>query len=103
MKNTMIVFEKKNDEKCQTISRHSVTVPEVRDDGLMIFCDGDRALNEVRKSGTREQVILTVALRRAQEIAINYARKYAPDLLTSITHKVSAPVIGLPQEVEEQR
>ena len=49
-----------------------------RKDGLMVFLDGDKELDDIRLSGTKESVIFAVAIRRAQQIARNYARKYAP-------------------------
>ena len=45
-----------------------------RADGLQVFFDGDTA--------DKRTVIVAVALRRAQQIARNYARKYAPEILT---------------------
>ena len=51
-----------------------------RNDGFTIFLDGDKELDRIRKTGTREEVIQAVAMKRAQQIARNYARKYAPDI-----------------------
>lgn len=69
---------------------------ETRPDGLVIFCDGDKPLDEIRRSGSKQEVIIAVALRRAQEIAINYTRKYAPELLTQIENSICEPILGLP-------
>ena len=61
----------------------------VRPDGLKIFLDGDRALDAVRvRAKDPRLVILAVSFRRAQQIAIGYCRKHAPDLLTDIMKAV---------------
>jgi len=59
-----------------------VTVAE-RNDGLKIFLDGglDPELDLIRKKAPKKIVIQAVAIRRAQQIAHNYAEKYAPELL----------------------
>ena len=51
-----------------------------RDDGLVVFLDGDEVLDKIRKQGTKREVIMAVAMRRAQQIAQNYAREYCPEL-----------------------
>ena len=54
-----------------------------RDDGLMVFLDGnDPELDMIRKNAPKKIVIQAVAIRRAQQIAHNYAEKYAPELLS---------------------
>ncbi len=64
-------------------------VPIVRHDGLTIFEDAnDPVLNSIRRRGDRRQVVLAVAFRRAQQIALNYAAKYAPDIYAEILRSV---------------
>ena len=56
-----------------------------RKDGLKVFLDGDIHLDEVRlNEPDRRKVILAVAIRRAQQIAMNYAERYAPDVKSDI-------------------
>ncbi|MBA3051902.1 hypothetical protein FP828_03685 [bacterium] len=53
-----------------------------RHDGLVVFPDAnDPELDAIRKSAPKKAVIQAVAIRRAQQIAHNYAEKYAPELL----------------------
>jgi len=52
-----------------------------RKDGFTVFLNGDKILDEIRLKMPKEIVIVAVAIRRAQQIARNYARKYAPELL----------------------
>ncbi len=71
-------------------------VPIIRPDGLTIFEDeNDPALNAIRKRGTRQQVILTVAFRRAQQIALGYSTKYAPDVYDEILRAVDNKALPL--------
>jgi len=68
----------------------SIGYPVERDtDGFTVFPDSDKELNEIRKTGTREEIIVAVATRRAQQIAINYATKYAPDLVEGLKIAIS--------------
>lgn len=71
-------------------------VPIVRRDGLTIFEDAnDPVLNEIRRHGTRRQVILAVALRRFQQVALNYSAKWAPDLYDSLKQAVDHKALPL--------
>src|SRR3990167_10458758 len=56
--------------------------PYIRNDGLPIWEDKkDDELNAIRRyAHDKKVVILAVALRRAQQIAINYANKHAPEV-----------------------
>lgn len=56
--------------------------PFKRKDGLVVFLDGNKKLDHIRKYGDKKSVIIAVALYRAQQIALNYARKYAPELIS---------------------
>jgi len=67
----------------------------VRNDGFTVFYDGDKQLDKIRRYGTKKQVIIAVALRRCQQIAMNYAMKYAPELLEEFKKQ------NLLKEVEE--
>lgn len=70
--------------------------PFVRNDGLVIFEDADdAALNRIRRRGTRRQVILAVAVRRCQQVARAYAKKYAPDLLAEIRAAVECRALEM--------
>lgn len=56
-----------------------------RKDGLVVFPDGDEQLDMIRLcEKDRRKVILSVAFRRFQQIAMNYASKYAPDIKSEI-------------------
>lgn len=67
-----------------------------REDGLAVFPDGDEKLDDIRLNHKdRRSVILAVALRRFQQIAIGYAKKHAPDLETEITELVSSTEMKL--------
>ena len=67
-------------EQFPEIVRGKITV--TRDDGLKVFLDeDDTELNIIRKNAPKKIVIAAVAIRRAQQIAHNYAEKYAPELL----------------------
>jgi hypothetical protein len=57
-------------------------IKEARADGLAIFIDGDKELDYIRRHAPQEIVIQAVAIRRAQQIARNYAQRYAPELLS---------------------
>lgn len=71
-------------------------VPIIRQDGLTIFEDeNDPVLNAIRRRGTRQQVILAVAFRRAQQVALNYSAKYAPDLYDSVKQAVDHKALPL--------
>lgn len=52
----------------------------MRDD-IKVFPDGDEELDYIRKHAPAEIIIKSIAIRRAQQIAQNYARKYKPELL----------------------
>lgn len=53
-----------------------------RQDSLPVFLDGDTELDAIRQSEPdRRKVIVAVALRRAQQIALNYCKRHAPELL----------------------
>lgn len=94
-------IEKKEKSLTRKVSLpHAVTVPEIRDDGLTVFCDGDEMLDTIRRRGTKKQVIAAVAMRRAQEIAFNYARKYAPELMPELLSSAKSSPLGLPQHIE---
>ena len=58
-----------------------------RPDGFTVFFDGDAELDAIRETADKRAVIVAVACRRAQQIARNYARKYAPELLKNFTIK----------------
>ena len=58
-------------------------VKYTREDGLAIFLDGDKELDYIRTHCDKKTVIMAVAVRRAQQIARNYAMKYAEDLADS--------------------
>jgi hypothetical protein len=61
-----------------------------RPDGLAIFLDVvDPWLDNIRATADRETVIMAVALRRAQQIAINYSVRYAPDLVEKTKQNVA--------------
>jgi len=96
MKNLKCFEKKEKSLTRKTASPRAVTVPEIRDDGLTVFCDGDEMLDDIRRHGTKQQVITAVAMRRAQEIAFNYARKYAPELLSELTSSAKSSPLGLP-------
>ncbi|MBI4178969.1 hypothetical protein HY522_06085 [bacterium] len=65
------------------------SIAKIREDGLAIFEDAnDPILNEIRRAADRKSVILAVAIRRAQQIALGYAAKYAPDIYTEVEAKV---------------
>lgn len=65
------------------------SIAKVRKDGLTIFEDvNDPILNEIRRTADRKSVILAVAIRRAQQIALGYAARYAPDLFAEIAESV---------------
>ena len=81
-------------------SSRAVRVSSIRRDGMTVFYDGDEILDEIRRRGTKKQVIVAVALRRAQEIAFNYARKYAPELLPELISASKETPLGLPCNLE---
>lgn len=56
-------------------------VKYIREDNFAVFIDGDKELDYIRLHASKETVIKAVAIRRAQQIARNYAMKYAPELL----------------------
>jgi len=69
---------------------------EIRPDGLPIFFDqGDHQLNSIRMNGTKEEVIMAVAMRRAHQIAIDYTAKYAPELLQKIIENINKSALPL--------
>lgn len=58
------------------------SITRQRADGLTIFLDGDLELNRIRlEEQDKRKVIIAVAIKRAEQIAINYAKRYAPELL----------------------
>ena len=55
--------------------------------GLPVFLDGDAELDRIRLTAKDPVVIImAVAIRRAQQIARNYASKHAPHLSEKINH-----------------
>ena len=69
----------------------------IRNDGLQVFLDGkeDPELDRIRlEVQDKRVVILAVALRRFQQIALNYTRMYAPDVYADIQKAVSQPEIS---------
>lgn len=94
-----IFFRDVRDSACHgmdVIPMKNDIVPIVRRDGLTIFEDeNDPVLNAIRKRGTRRQVILAVAFRRAQQIALNYSAKYAPDIYDEIRRSVENKALPL--------
>ncbi len=75
-------------------------VPIVRQDGLTIFEDeNDPTLNAIRRRGTRQQVILAVAFRRFQQIALGYSAKWAPDLYDQLRRAVDHKALPVTDEV----
>lgn len=58
---------------------------KIRKDGLKIFPDRDLILNKIRNKASKKEVILAVALRRMQQIAMSYTKKYAPELMQEIS------------------
>ena len=81
-------------------SSHAVRISSIRKDGMTVYYDGDEILDEIRRHGTKVQVIAAVALRRAQEIAFNYARKYAPELLPELMSASKESPLSLPYQLE---
>lgn len=80
----------------EVIPMKNAIVPIVRQDGLTIFEDeNDPVLNEIRRHGTRRQVILAVALRRMQQICLGYSAKYAPDLYDDLKRAVDHKALPL--------
>jgi len=74
--------------------------PFYRKDGLAVFPDeGDAALNKIRECGTREEVIKAVAIRRAQQIALNYAARHAPDLYRKIWKAMNRKELPITAEI----
>ena len=63
------------------------SIQEVRSDGLIIFIDDDEELNITRRTADKKTVIAAVALRRAQQIAKNYCKRYAPEIEKEFTIK----------------
>ena len=54
--------------------------------GLPVFLDGDGELNRIRLTAKDPVVvIMAVAVRRAQQIARNYASKHAPHLVGKVS------------------
>lgn len=53
----------------------------IREDNFPVFLDGDEELDKIRLTAPIEVVISAVAIRRAQQIARNYAISYKPELL----------------------
>jgi len=59
----------------------------VRDDGFTVFLDNDPELDNIRLHADPLTIIKAVAIRRCQQIANNYARKYAPNLMPAFQVK----------------
>ncbi|GAH45885.1 unnamed protein product [marine sediment metagenome] len=55
-------------------------VQYIRNDDFTVFLDGDSDLDQIRLHCDPVTVIKAVAIRRAQQIACNYARKYKPEV-----------------------
>lgn len=67
----------------------------VRSDGLKVFMDADDpVLNQIRRTRPAAEVIVAVAIRRAQQIALNYARTHHPELEPLIESMVSGDLAG---------
>lgn len=83
--NQKIVLKARKEYGVRIVGKGRGYVEAVRSDGLRIFLDGDPVLDMVRINAIdRKAVILAVAYRRAQQIAVNYAAKHAPDLVEDI-------------------
>ena len=84
-----LLSQSKRNNGIKIVRRGRGYIEAIRPDGLRIFLDGDPTLDMVRVNAIdRKLVILAVAYRRAQQIACNYARRYAPDLLPQIEKAV---------------
>jgi len=70
-------------------------VQYVREDNFTVFLDNDKELDFIRTHCEPKIIIQAVALRRAQQIAQNYARKHRPELLDEF--KVT-PLLNEPQK-----
>ena len=75
----------KKENKLTTIEDKGKYIEAIRNDGLTIFLDKStdrisKFLNNVRLTGTKEQVIMSVGLVRGLQIARNYAKKHNEDL-----------------------
>ncbi len=70
-------------------------VQYTRPDEFTVFLDDDKELDFIRTHCEPRIVIKAVALRRAQQIAQNYARKYKPEILDEF--KV-APLLNTTQK-----
>lgn len=79
------------------VSQKGTIVQYTRDDGFTVFLDNDKDLDYIRLHCEPATVIKAVAIRRCQQIARNYARKYAPTLLNSFQIP-STPLIKLLQK-----
>jgi len=60
---------------------------EVREDGLTIFINGD-GLEDIKRNGTKEQVIMAVGYKCMRMAALNYCEKYAPDMIPIISQNL---------------
>lgn len=83
----------------EPIAQKGEIVQFVRDDDFTVFLDDDKELDYIRLHCDAKTVIKAVALRRAQQIAQNYARKYKAELLdefkvTPLLNETQKKVIG---------
>ena len=65
---------------CTELAQNRKYITARRTDGLTVFLDRDSspeidALNKIRLTGTKEEVIISVALMRFKQIAACYARR----------------------------
>lgn len=65
----------------EPIAQKGEIVQYKRKDDFTVFLDNDNELDHIRLHCDPKTIIKAVALRRAQQIAQNYARKYKPELL----------------------
>ena len=59
----------------------------VREDGLTIFLCED-GLDDIKKNGTKEQVIMAVGYKCMRAAALNYCSRYAPEMTDQIKHNL---------------
>lgn len=84
----------KPDSKLKVVGNTRGGIKAIRPDGLPVFLDGDPVLDQIREHGTIEEVIMAVAIRRAQQIALDYARQVpgqAETLVKKLESSLSQP------------